>query len=203
MSSTKTTTPIKSANVNPAFREGGRVVEELKILYYSRLLAIEREYSFAKLCGFPEILEAELEAKPLVLLLGQYSTGKTSFVKHLIGCDYPEIHIGPEPTTDKFVAVVHGEEEKTIKGNALTGVSDLPFGGLSIFGSGFLNKCGAAVVPAPLLKDLNIIDTPGVLSGEKQRTSRGYDFAKVSRFFAARSDLILLMFDPSKVNPST
>ena len=98
MSNAKTT-PIKSANVNPAFREGGRVVEELKTLYYSRLLAIEREYSFAKLCGFPEILEAELEAKPLVLLLGQYSTGKTSFVKHLIGCDYPEIHIGPEPTT--------------------------------------------------------------------------------------------------------
>ena len=68
MSSPKPT--IKSANVNPAFREGGRVVEELKTLYYSRLLAIEREYSFAKLCGFPEILEAELEAKPLVLLLG-------------------------------------------------------------------------------------------------------------------------------------
>ncbi len=66
--------------------------------------------------------------------------------------------------------------QKTIKGNALTGVSDLPYGGLSVFGTGFLNKCSASVVPAPLLKDLNIIDTPGVLSGEKQRTSRGYDF---------------------------
>jgi hypothetical protein len=41
---------------------------------------------------------------------------------------------------------------KTIKGNALTGVSHLPFAGLSVFGSGFLNKFGAAVVPAPLLK---------------------------------------------------
>ena len=85
---------------------------------------------------------------------------------------------------DKFVAVVHGDEEKTIKGNALTGVSDLPFGGLSVFGSGFLNKCGAAVVPAPLLKDLNIIDTPGVLSGEKQRTSRGIHLDRTSPQYA-------------------
>ena len=52
------------------------------------------------------------------------------------------------------------------------------------------------------MKQVNIIDTPGVLSGEKQRTSRGYDFAKVSEWFANRSDLILLMFDPSKLDIS-
>lgn len=178
-----------------------QVVKELKSLYYNRLLQIEQQYLFHKFF-FPEILPPELEAKPTVLLIGQYSTGKTSFIRHLIGQDYPQIHIGPEPTTDRFVAVVHGEEEKNIDGNACTGISDLPFGGLSTFGSDFLKKFCAAVVDAPLLKNLNIIDTPGVLSGEKQRTSRGYDFAKVSRWFSDRADLILLMFDPSKLDIS-
>ena len=86
------------------------------------------------------MLPAELSAKPQILLLGQYSTGKTTFIKHMIGTDYPGMHIGPEPTTDRFVAVVHGAEEKYIKGNALIAVKDLPFQGLHSFGEGFLNK---------------------------------------------------------------
>ena len=182
-------------------RGDAAVIRELKTLYKEKLLPIERQYLFQKF-NQPEILDAELGAKPTVLLVGQYSTGKTSFIKYLIGMDYPEIHIGPEPTTDRFIAVVHGEEAKTIKGNALTGINELPFSGLSTFGSSFLNKFSAAVAPAPLLKELNIIDTPGVLSGEKQRTSRGYDFSKVCRWFAERSDLILLLFDCSKLDIS-
>lgn len=177
------------------------VIRELKELYKEKLLPIERSCQFNKF-HHPEIYDAELMAKPTVLLVGQYSTGKTTFIRHLIGMDYPEIHIGPEPTTDRFIAVVYGNDSKTIKGNALTGVNDLPFSGLSTFGTSFLNKFSAAVVPAPALAHMNIIDTPGVLSGEKQRTARGYDFAKVCRWFAERSDLILLMFDCSKLDIS-
>ena len=32
--------------------------------------------------------------------MGQYSTGKSTFVRHLLQRDYPGLRIGPEPTTD-------------------------------------------------------------------------------------------------------
>lgn len=32
---------------------------------------------------------SDFDAKPMVMLLGQYSTGKTTFIKHLLRCNYP------------------------------------------------------------------------------------------------------------------
>lgn len=53
-----------------------------------------------------------------------------------------------------------------------------------------------------LLEHLTFVDTPGVLSGEKQRTQRSYDFTGVTSWFAAKCDLILLLFDPHKLDIS-
>jgi hypothetical protein len=92
-----------------------------------------------------------------------------------------------QPTTDRFIAVVHGEEAKTIKGNALTGVSHLPYAGLSVFGSGFLNKFSASVVPATLLKGLNIIGNfhyhSYILSKVKHHFQRSYGIDSISSSF--------------------
>ena len=50
------------------------VIRELKRLYKTSLLPIEKKYIFNKF-HHPEILDSELNAKPTVLLIGQYSTG--------------------------------------------------------------------------------------------------------------------------------
>ncbi len=41
--------------------------------------------------------------------------------------------------------------------------------GLGQYGNGFLAKFEAAACPNALLEEVTLVDTPGVLSGEKQR----------------------------------
>ena len=52
------------------------------------------------------------------------------------------------------------------------------------------------------MENITFVDTPGVLSGEKQRTQRAYDFTGVTSWFAAKCDLIFLLFDPHKLDVS-
>ena len=54
--------------------------------------------------------------------------GKTTFIKYLLGGrDYPGINIGPEPTTDRFVVVEHGLEERRTPGNTLVVQPSKPY----------------------------------------------------------------------------
>ena len=112
------------------------------------------------------------------------------------------MRIGPEPTTDRFIAVMHNSIDGLIPGNALVIDADKQFRQLAKFGNPFLNRLQISETDSQVLESLSFIDTPGILSGEKQRTDRGYDFTGVLQWFAERVDRIVLMFDANKLDIS-
>ncbi|KAK7276882.1 hypothetical protein RIF29_18028 [Crotalaria pallida] len=177
------------------------IIDGLKRLYVEKLKPLEVTYRFNDFVS-PLLTNSDFDAKPMVMLLGQYSTGKTTFIKHLLKSSYPGAHIGPEPTTDRFVVVMSGPDERSIPGNTIAVQADMPFSGLTTFGTAFLSKFECSQMPHPLLEHITFVDSPGVLSGEKQRTQRAYDFTGVTSWFAAKCDLILLLFDPHKLDVS-
>ncbi|KAG0054504.1 hypothetical protein BGZ83_011098 [Gryganskiella cystojenkinii] len=177
------------------------LMDELKETYKRKIRPLETTYNFEGFHSAP-LSDSDIEAKPICLLLGQYSTGKTTFIRHLTECDYPGSHIGVEPTTDRFVAVMNGVESRVIPGNAAAVTADMPFRGLNKFGQAFLTRFQVSQCPSPLLENMTLIDTPGILSGSERRIERGYDFTKTIEWFAERADLILLFFDSHKLDIS-
>lgn len=56
------------------------VSDGLKKLYKTKLLPLEESYKFHEFHS-PALEDADFDNKPMVLLVGQYSTGKTSFIR--------------------------------------------------------------------------------------------------------------------------
>lgn len=109
----------------------------LKSLYSKYVFPLEKKYQYDYFFESPFLSDAEFDgmclqcamrmvhrrlttspnvftlllaylAKPQVLLVGQYSVGKTSFIRYLLGRDFPGQRIGPEPTTDRFTGENYG-----------------------------------------------------------------------------------------------
>ncbi|CAF3310619.1 unnamed protein product [Rotaria socialis] len=177
------------------------VAEGLRQVYKSKLLPLEEAYRFHEFHS-PQLDDCDFSAKPMVLLVGQYSVGKTTFIRYLLNEDFPGIRIGPEPTTDSFIAIMNNDHAGTIPGNALVVDPSKPFRPLSKFGNAFLNRFVCSQLRNEVLETVTFIDTPGILSGEKQRVDRGYEFTQVLEWFADRCDRILLLFDVSSLDIS-
>ena len=177
------------------------IFDGLKKMYKKKIRPLEVSSKYGHFHS-PPLGPSDFDAKPMVLLLGGYSVGKTSFIRYLIGRDFPGQRIGPEPTTDRFTCIMQNENERVVPGAALAAQADRPFRGLSPFGNNFLSRLEGVEMNAAVLKNITLVDTPGVLSGEKQNAGRNYDYEGVMKWFAERADLIIIIFDAHKLDIS-
>lgn len=178
----------------------GNVIGRLKKAYETKLQPLEGKVLFEKFNSFMTIDDSYFNSKPKVLLLGQYSTGKTSFIQYLLESDFPGMEIGPDATTDSFMAVMYGEKTQLIPGAMLVQDKTKPFRGLDQFSSKFLQHFQASTLPNPVLENITLVDTPGIYPGNIEWE---YNFAKVSSWFAEQADIIILFFDIHKLDIST
>ena len=134
--------------------------------------------------------------RPLVLLIGNHSSGKSSLINYMLGREVQ--NTGVAPTDDDFTVLSHGESDEERDGDALVSNPDLGFAELRKFGPNLVSHLKLKARNAPFLKDLTLIDSPGMIDSAQFTQDRGYDFIKVVRWFAEQSDVILLLFDPDK-----
>jgi len=143
-------------------------------------------------------LDATMKWKPIVLILGNYSSGKSTFINELIGREVQRT--GQAPTDDSFTVLTSptpGEGEGDIPGANLVNDERLPFVGFKSYGEKFISHFRMKQVDSPVFENLALIDSPGMLDSVSEK-DRGYDYSSVVKDFAKLADLIILMFDPHK-----
>ncbi|CAJ1025265.1 putative 50S ribosome-binding GTPase/Dynamin family [Leishmania shawi] len=150
---------------------------------------------------------------PMVMFLGNHSSGKSTLINYLSGCEIQET--GVAPTDDGFTVIKRGTCDMDADGPSVVSNPSYQYQSLQQFGISFVThfKMKTRSMPASsqIPMDMVLVDTPGMIdtpvhaSSAEQTGSgdhtRGYDFLAVTRWFAQQSDVILLMFDPA--NPGT
>lgn len=143
---------------------------------------------------------------PFVFLLGNHSSGKSSFVNYVFQRKIQAS--GVAPTDDSFTIIVPGPEDVDKDGPAFIGDPDMGFSSLRSFGPQLIHHTQLKIRANTAIKNLMIVDSPGMIdspmvtdpfgTGKQAVMHRGYDFEGVCKWFAERADVILLFFDPDK-----
>ncbi len=168
-----------------------KFANEIRGFYDDLLDPLAKEFMFRR----PPTV-GELRRPPQVLLLGNHSSGKSSFVNYLLGDDVQ--NTGVAPTDDGFTIITHGVTATERDGAAVVTNPDLPYEGLRHFGSQLVSHVRLKRRPVELLQTVTLIDSPGMIDAAKAENGRGFDFPGVVRWFAERADLVLVFFDPDK-----
>jgi GTPase SAR1 family protein len=166
-------------------------------IYESHIQGLARKFKLT-----PEPTRTEINQSPLVLVIGNHSSGKSSFINHILDLEVQRTALAP--MDDGFTLLSYGEGEE-LDGAAIVSNDSWPYQGLQSFGPGLVSHLVMKRRPSDILKALNIVDSPGMIDARIDPSAgvhdRGYDFLGVVRWFAERADVILLFFDPD--NPGT
>lgn len=155
--------------------------------------------------GYSEApLETNIKWRPQVLVLGNYSSGKSTLINEFLG-GYIQ-PTGQAPTDDSFTVITYDDsvpdnapvqitEERD--GKFLLNDPEYPFETMKKHGQRFASHFRLKKVNSPFLTSLAIIDTPGMLDSITER-DRGYNYQEVIGDLAQLADLVLVIFDAHK-----
>jgi len=155
--------------------------------------------------GYSDVpLESTIKWRPIVLILGNYSSGKSTLINELIGADIQAV--GQAPTDDSFTIITADEDVEATDppkiteerdGKFLLNDPEYPFEILKKHGHRFTAHFKLKKVNSSFLKNFALIDTPGMLDSLSER-DRGYNYQDVIGDLAQLADLVLVLFDPHK-----
>ncbi len=155
--------------------------------------------------GYSEVpLETNIKWRPQVLVLGNYSSGKSTLINEFLGAYIQPT--GQAPTDDSFTVITYDDslrDDRTVRiteqrdGKFLLNDPEYPFESLKKHGQRFASHFRLKKVNSPFLKSVAIIDTPGMLDSITER-DRGYNYQEVIGDLAQIADLVLVVFDAHK-----
>ena len=169
-----------------------QILERHVYLQYQSILQPLADSYHYDLPPFPKATDG----KPSVILLGNHSSGKSTFINHLLGGTLQKT--GVAPTDDGFTLIVSGDTNEESRGPGAIERREFPFSGMEKLGPGFLSRLRVKSSTSNVLEHVNLIDSPGMIDTAGTSAERGYDFMASVRFFADNADLILFFFDPEK-----
>merc|ERR1719225_2539987 len=175
-------------------------LKQLKKVYENSIKPLENSYKYKELSqrhfGDPEIF-----TKPLVVLMGPWSGGKSSMINYILGNEYNKnaFKTGAEPSEGfNFNIAMHGDIEEEIEGTELA--AEFTFSSLQKFGQEFLMKLRGKKLPNNLLKKANFAEIPGLLETGSKKIDRRYPFNDACQWFIDHADIILLVYDYTKLD---
>lgn len=115
----------------------------------------------------------KLPSLPFVFLLGNHSSGKSTFINYLL--QRPVQSTGVAPTDDGFTIIAPGQQDIDQDGPALINDPDLGFSGLQSFGPALIQRTQLKV-RKDIKLNFMLVDSPGMIDSPKANTQSWHPY---------------------------